>query len=272
MKGIAILVGLKEVDPTYYGGWDGKSGCWGCELDVDNVGKLLANKGFQIKKLKTRDATAENVLSTLNDTIKVLKPGDFLVFYYSGHGGQVVDTNGDELDRKDETLVCYNRELIDDELDIIWQKVPSNVRIVMLSDSCHSGTNHKAINRPATVNESSVIKFFNKNNNNAINDMHGMLIHIGACRDQQTSDGTITGGVFTIAFCKICNQVDGCKKNYKELYNAILKHTAHSTQKAEYHEYGDINSIAFKKFRNQSIFTIQEFQDENITADEKIFD
>ena len=51
-KGYALLVGLKSVDPIKYGGWDGSNGCWGCELDVDNMERLLGHLGFQI--------TAEN--------------------------------------------------------------------------------------------------------------------------------------------------------------------------------------------------------------------
>jgi hypothetical protein len=40
----------------------------------------------------------------------------------------------------DETWVCYDRQLVDDELYELWGKFKSGVRIVVLSDSCHSGT------------------------------------------------------------------------------------------------------------------------------------
>lgn len=39
-KGEALLAGLKGVDPTCYNGWDGTAGCWGCELDADNVERI----------------------------------------------------------------------------------------------------------------------------------------------------------------------------------------------------------------------------------------
>jgi len=60
---------------------------------------------------------------------------------YSGHGGQVKDLNGDEReDHLDETWVLYDREMIDDELYALWSGFERGVRILMLSDSCHSGT------------------------------------------------------------------------------------------------------------------------------------
>ena len=34
-----------------------------------------------------------------------VRPGDYLFFHYSGHGGQQADKDGDEADGKDETLV-----------------------------------------------------------------------------------------------------------------------------------------------------------------------
>ena len=60
---------------------------------------------------------------------------------YSGHGSQVPDKNGDETeDGYDETWVLYDRQLVDDELYALWSKFAAGVRIVVLSDSCHSGT------------------------------------------------------------------------------------------------------------------------------------
>ena len=47
-KGKALLVGLKSVDPGSYGGWDGVNGCWGCELDVDNIEGVLAPLNYDI--------------------------------------------------------------------------------------------------------------------------------------------------------------------------------------------------------------------------------
>ena len=63
---------------------------------------------------------------------------------YSGHGGQIQDENADEADGLDETWVLYDRQVIDDELYQRWASFAEGVRIVVLSDSCHSGSVVKA--------------------------------------------------------------------------------------------------------------------------------
>ena len=50
---------------------------------------------------------------------------------------RTVDENEDGYD---ETWVLYDRQLVDDELYTLWSKFAPGVRIVVLSDSCHSGT------------------------------------------------------------------------------------------------------------------------------------
>ena len=50
------------------------------------------------------------------------------------------DVNGDEADSKDETWCLYDGQLIDDELYFELSKFAAGVRILVLSDSCHSGT------------------------------------------------------------------------------------------------------------------------------------
>ena len=46
-KALAVLVGLRRVNPAKYNGWDGTNGCWGCELDVDDVERILQPLGYR---------------------------------------------------------------------------------------------------------------------------------------------------------------------------------------------------------------------------------
>jgi hypothetical protein len=71
---------------------------------------------------------------------KTLQSGDLLFLSYSGHGGQVPDVTGEEADKKDETWCLYDGQLIDDELYFEFSRFAAGVRILVLSDSCHSGT------------------------------------------------------------------------------------------------------------------------------------
>jgi hypothetical protein len=72
--------------------------------------------------------------------VKSLKSGDFFFLTYSGHGGQVPDANHDEDDKKDETWCLFDGQLIDDELYYELSRFAAGVRVLVLSDSCHSGT------------------------------------------------------------------------------------------------------------------------------------
>jgi len=52
----------------------------------------------------------------------------------------VPDVSGEESDKLDETWCLYDGQLIDDELYLELGKFATGVRILVLSDSCHSGT------------------------------------------------------------------------------------------------------------------------------------
>jgi metacaspase-1 len=137
-QGMSIHVGLNAVDPDHYQGWDGK--LVACEFDANDMEKIAAAKGFETKKLLTKEATAEALISAVEDAASKLESGDILVQTQSSHGGQVPDANGDEDDRMDETWVLFDRQVVDDELYALWAKFKPGVRIVIFSDSCHSGT------------------------------------------------------------------------------------------------------------------------------------
>lgn len=139
-KGISLHIGLNFVNPDHYGGWDGELKA--CEFDAKDLKAIADGKGFKSSLLLTAQATTDAVISGILDAAAQLKSGDLFLLTYSGHGGQVPDTNGDEKDpgRQDETWVLWDRQLIDDELWDLWSRFKSGVRIAVLSDSCHSGT------------------------------------------------------------------------------------------------------------------------------------
>ena len=137
-KGVSLHIGLNRVDPGHYAGWDGA--LVACESDAKAMKRLAAARGFKTTMLLTRQAKAAAVTRTIAEAAARLGAGDTFFLTYSGHGGQVPDSNGDEKDDQDETRVLYDRELVDDELYTLWAKFKQGVRILVLSDSCHSGT------------------------------------------------------------------------------------------------------------------------------------
>lgn len=248
-KAQALLVGLKSVDSQAYNGWDGTNGCWGCELDVDNMDMLLQPLGYQNKILKTAEATYDNILASLYRASETLVKGDIFVFYYSGHGGQQPDLDGDELDGKDETLVAYNREITDDKIHYALSRFKEGVRLVMISDSCNSGTNYKNI-RTVPVNEDTIFRPFAKKSVSKSTEMKAELIHIGGCRDGFSSSGYQNGGAFTMALCEAW-QNGAFNGTFKELHNKICTIIT-SSQKPQYNEYGTMTDA----FKNQRAFEV----------------
>ena len=141
-KGMALTIGLNSVSPAHYGGWSGD--LVACEADAQDMAEIAQSQGFSVKSLLTKVATRQNVLSELAKAASNLRTDDILMLSYSGHGGQVPDMNNDENDYQDETWCLYDGELIDDEIYLLLGKFAPGVRILVFSDSCHSGTAIKA--------------------------------------------------------------------------------------------------------------------------------
>jgi hypothetical protein len=236
--GISLHIGLNRVDPKQYEGWDGQ--LTACEADAKDMVALAKKQGFKSSTLLlTKAATAEAVSTAILDAAKALKSGDLFFLTYSGHGGQVDDTNGDEKDRMDETWVCYDRQFVDDELYELWGKFKAGVRIVVLSDSCHSGTVLRKI--PPFVSGGARIramptvvarqvqrahaKLYKK-----IQDEHrsaktikvvSSILLISGCMDNQTSQDGARNGLFTGTLKKVWNG-GKFKGGYRKLRDTIV--------------------------------------------------
>lgn len=138
VKAISLHIGLNGVSGAAYGGWTGPLAA--CEFDANDMAAIAKSRGIKSTVLLTKKGTRANALAGIRGAAKALRAGDLLFLTYSGHGGQVPDTNGDEPDKKDETWCLYDGQLIDDELYFELSRFAAGVRILVLSDSCHSGT------------------------------------------------------------------------------------------------------------------------------------
>jgi hypothetical protein len=137
-QGISLHLGLNHVNPAHYNGWDGTLNA--CEADAHSMERIAKSRGLKTKSFLSQHATSKAVIAAIKDAAASAESGDLFFLTYSGHGGQVPDTNGDERDHKDETWVLYDRQLVDDELYALWARFKPGVRIFILSDSCHSGS------------------------------------------------------------------------------------------------------------------------------------
>jgi hypothetical protein len=143
-KGISLHLGLNKVDPKHYAGWDGE--LMACEADARDMADIARSRKYATKILLTKSATRASLAKGMSQAAAALKSGDIFFLTYSGHGGQLPDLNADEPDGLDETWCLYDGELVDDELFTALGKFAAGVRILVLSDSCHSGSVVKLTN------------------------------------------------------------------------------------------------------------------------------
>ncbi|MBK9739903.1 MAG: caspase family protein [Actinobacteria bacterium] len=159
-NGYSLHVGLNRVNPASYGGWPGTLSA--CENDARAMQSVAQSLGYSTSLLLTEAATSRKVVAAITKAAASMVAGDIFWLTYSGHGSQVPDRNGDEASREsgevgesadqyDETWVLYDRMLVDDELWALWSLFPAKSRIVMLSDSCHSGTVSKGAPPPWAI-------------------------------------------------------------------------------------------------------------------------
>ena len=127
--------------------------------DVPLIKNTLMKQDFKtenITVLSNAEATRAGILSAIEDLQSRVKPGDIVVIHYSGHGQQIFDNNGDEIDDLDEAIVPYDalvrytsnykgeNHIRDDELANIFahfrNALGKNGQLLVLLDSCHSGS------------------------------------------------------------------------------------------------------------------------------------
>ena len=158
----ALLVGV-----NYYQN-KGISNTNGSVEDAEALAVFIQRKfnfaADSIHVLRNEQATAANIKREIDTwLIKGTQPGDRVFFLYSGHGFQVADDNGDEKnsDGQDEVMTPFDVELKivngettgltggfirDDEMNDYLAQL-SGRSVVMLIDSCHSGTIARSISK-----------------------------------------------------------------------------------------------------------------------------
>jgi hypothetical protein len=220
----ALLVGLTRVDAQRYMGRNYADGVTGCEQDVDRYAQLLTPLGYAITSLKTQQATSAAIVTRLKTAAQTLSAGDIFVFCFAGHGGHVPDRDGDEAASGDandgipgttgrdiagafdEVLLAFDRPIIDDELGAIWPTFASGVRVLMISDSCNSGTNFREFpGKPPVVARPMKREFPLSARDDSHDTLQASLIHLGAARDLQATAGFGIGGALTLALVQVWN-------------------------------------------------------------------
>ena len=112
----------------------------GCVNDANDWSMLLKDYGFETSLMLDAQATGQNVKAALDNLVVSAHEGDVIVFTYSGHGTQYLDFGGDEGDVYDEAPYVYDGRILDDELRVIINKIDPRASLLVISDSCFSGS------------------------------------------------------------------------------------------------------------------------------------
>ncbi len=144
-KKLALLVGINEYRAADI------SGLRGCVDDVRDMQDLLISRfGFaapDVRTLINEQATHEGIVTAFQKhLVGRADENTITVFYYSGHGSQMTDWDGDEPDGLDETIVSHDSrtpghyDITDDEIRGLFTQLSKKTKYVtFIFDSCHSG-------------------------------------------------------------------------------------------------------------------------------------
>lgn len=223
----------------------------GCENDIRAIETYLKNKIVgkwnlrEPRLLTNQQATREAIIEGFQNFLCQAESDDIALFYYSGHGGQEKSSEEFwhlERDHLNETLVCYdsrtpqNHDLADKELRyLLVQVAKKNPRIIVILDSCHSGSGTRNIpqgvrlapedtrDRPlSSFIFAEDLTFTNRlltsskvdKKKTGIDLPKGRHILLAACRDYQYAkeyqgDDGQARGIFSYFFLKSLEQTNG---------------------------------------------------------------
>lgn len=232
-KGIkrGLLIGINYIDNPF-------NKLNGCINDVNNIKALLVNKFMYNPTnitILTDDGksngipTKMNIIQNINTLISLTKSGDTIYLHYSGHGSQVIATNGDESKNQDtmgmDDCICpcdFNKFIgstgfvTDNELrELLVDKIPKGAKLRAFFDACHSGSMLD-------------LEYVWKNNEVFVKEhldekLSSDILLISGCKDSQTSADTFnlqqkqSQGALTMMLIKALTSDDILKRNWKNL-------------------------------------------------------
>lgn len=207
-KKYALLIGISDPGTDW------------ASVDVQLMEELAGIKDkapYHIATTTPSRCTKAAIQSHLADFSAKAMPGDYVYVYFSCHGKQVEDTNHDERKFKngdvlDEVLLLYNKqELLDDELDTAFSAFRKGVRIIFITDCCHSGSIY-ALNKPPAFDFVPAV---------ADTGLKADMIYMGACQDDELAKGNSgrTYSEFTLKLNKL--GYNNKRLNWFDLLNQV---------------------------------------------------
>eukprot|EP00933_Yihiella_yeosuensis_P024106 TRINITY_DN18695_c0_g1_i1.p1 TRINITY_DN18695_c0_g1~~TRINITY_DN18695_c0_g1_i1.p1 ORF type:complete len:298 (-),score=39.33 TRINITY_DN18695_c0_g1_i1:306-1199(-) len=178
-----------------------------------------------VHTLWNQQCTKDAVREAIEEQAGKCETGDYLIFYYTGHGDQLPQddfTEGeahdqclclvDEYGNTDDASMTYRHQvwMRDDDLaDAILDHVDPTVQVIVIVDACHSG---------------SICDF--GPNSEWTRKAH-LAVSMSGCEDTQTSAGTGRGGYFSRALFRavegLTREHGGASYSLGRVYNRAIR-------------------------------------------------
>lgn len=204
----------------------------GPENDAEKMRDLVAARGFEADLVQGPKATREVINDKLENAAKVSKPGDIFLFTFAGHGtGKALEIDPDKDEITDQAILLYDYWLYDDELRLkIWPQFKKDVRVLMIADSCYSGSVLALADSPQLLTISEETRdahlrahggFYRKLIVPVYAPVEASILLLAACGDgDETPDGSPLSP-FTAALVKVLEQQN--PTDYFDLINKTRK-------------------------------------------------
>lgn len=234
---ISLHIGIDQVDQSYYGGY--VPDLLGCVNDMNSMKAFAKKRGYEPHTLSNAQATKEAIRQKIVELGNQVEDGGILLISYAGHGTQLPNNNhaldDNEQDFKDETWVTYNGFLLDDEIYNCLSEIQGNIRVVLMSDSCHSETMSRDFYigrdiRSRMLPPDKTKQILKKNNQTANglrsaiggkrNNFNVAVLNLSACESDETAKEENGAGVFTSNIIEACEDL-GRNGNYFSLMDEV---------------------------------------------------
>ena len=216
----------------------------GIDKDIYMIRDAAEYLGFAARNIRTLqdgDATLAAFRRELQRLGKAeYGDGDRVLIYFSGHGAQVPDDGGDEADGQDEILVMHDTRpgssgltsfLRDDEFGALLAGIEA-ANVLVLVDSCHSGTTTKSFPGIAAVgvpkfvrNSASPYVGGNVQARSLVPEPRSTHVLLSAAADNELAQATEQGSAFTLG---VSEAVKAAKEagslTPRQLQRAVARH------------------------------------------------
>lgn len=198
--------------------------CGGAWKDVATVAATFSDP---VTQLIDRDASLDNIQRVIyREAWAAYSNGQVLVICNSGHGGETPDLDGDEPTGKDQFLVLFDGQWLDDNIWLwICDNLPS-IRILLLTDTCHAESMWRLYTRMATGGvlcnqQPQMLLDFMRD----MDRFGGEIIQIAGCWSGGSSYGDDeNGGNLTQTFCGLAGRGLSITNQFRATYNAMPRY------------------------------------------------